>query len=338
MKRKHIVPPVMLSLTLFCVLLTGCSALNVLSRNPSKNPVSNDSKVPTVSEAPMLTPTASVQQPPQIEKNDPTQSDALKGFQELNKKSGTLPKELIAYLKSNLGSMNEGEAAIAANDLAVQVVNYCASQNPIFDELQGANDDLYNLQDVSYSSANRVENEPVADETAVYLNELIDNGLMFYFAEGLVLDYDAEAFLSLFDVGIKCEGTDFMRIFLSEQKQPSMLEGMLEITKEEMIARYDATVRFISDYPGSTLLGKIDEIRVSYLETVLISNWGLFDYDTGKVREEEHAVLNEYAAVCKGTQLEPILLEYTALLEKEGWEKTEAVTAYLNEQGIKDVF
>lgn len=340
MKKNGFVPSI-LCVALLCTALSGCGAFSALIGNPPQSPASaqeyKEPVDPPVTDKPTRTPKNSAQEASQDEEST-SQSEALQGFTALSQKSGVLPKELIVYIRSNIGKMNEGEPAIVSNEFAVHVVNYFISKNKEFQELQGSNDDLYNLQDVSYSSENRIENESIPVDLAAHLNELIDNNLMFYFAEGLVLDYDAQAYVNLFGNDVKSEAIDFMQIFLAEQKQPSMLEGMVQIEKKDMIARYDAVKRFIDSYPTYEYLNQIEAIRLSYLKTILVQDWGLFDYDTGEVREEARVVLNDYVAASKGTLLEPIIAQYTALLEKEGWKKTQAVTVYLKDQGIEDIF
>lgn len=246
----------------------------------------------------------------------------------------TPPAELISFVREKGADFSSEQARQAADELLIRIDRYYDEHVNLFYSMQEVSLDLYDLTDVSYGYANRVQDEPIDAAEKKTLNELIDNGLMFYFAEGLVLDIDAAGFLSLFPEGLECAAADTMRIAFAEQQKPSMLEGMTEIGEQEMIARCETALNCLQTYPDSPFAADVKHYLVSYYRSILVQYFGLFDYDSGKVRAEAKPQLLAYAAAAKGTKVEPVIAEFLTLLEKEGWKQTDAVNKYLISLGF----
>lgn len=160
-----------------------------------------------------------------------------------------------------------------------------------------------------------------------------DMGYSVYMAEGMYyLDPSPRFLLGNFKADISDELYDYLTYRSEEVDRHTYSDAAVIITWDELADRMVSWEKFMDTYPDSAFFEEARSMYDMYRFSFFIgtSNTPAYTYPTEILDPELLAAYENYLARYPDSALTPVLEDLLALLEQEGYQKTEKIQAFLD--------
>lgn len=165
------------------------------------------------------------------------------------------------------------------------------------------------------------------------LQDAFSNGYKLSASEGMYypeIDYDK--ILKDFGGHASDKVAGYLEIMAAESNKHFATDAALIISPDELADRIVKAEKFIGSYPDFELVQQVEQFHSYYLQAYLLglNNTPLFDYQTEKAKDSFVKSYENTINSQKGTKLAGILEEYTALLKKYDYTKSDEIMNFVN--------
>lgn len=244
--------------------------------------------------------------------------------------------ELLAYTKENITKLKNCLCPVLADGIVNKLINGRQTYTDILDSVAEDNyDALSQLEGKSdFDAVKGTIDSALADA----IQPVYDNGYGINFQDGNIY---ADINWSRVTQALNGQGgddvTEYIRLAQLEDEKPFVVEGLLEVTADELAQRYADARSYVAKYPlRGGWYGDIEMYRDSYLSSLLILNGQLFPMVGDEfivpdnLKTAYDGIISKYA----DDELGKLLADYKALLIKNGWKLTDEVRDFLTDNGV----
>lgn len=245
-----------------------------------------------------------------INENSPVSE--LTGFIEKNKTSlsrENVDKAVIGLVQVQQARLKEYEDKMFSPEINIPLNNYNY-------------EDLLLLQNIKEEDIKNV------------LQDAFSSGIKLSASEGMYYpEIDYGKILEDFGGHASDKVAGYLEIMAAESNNHFASDAALIISPDELADRIVKAEKFISSNPDFELVQQVEQFHSYYLTAYLLglNNTPLFDYQTEKAKDSFVKSYENTMNSQKGTKLAGILEEYTALLKKYDYTRSDEIINYVNE-------
>lgn len=250
---------------------------------------------------------------------------ALEGYHEIMSNDLLLPKEMLEYIRGNIGHSLESDAADLVLRLETLQKNYIDQLTEKYYSDEVARDELIKLGTIP-STAENIQNAALRE----LLNDSYSNGFKTETAEGdyfPVIDYQIYRQFSEY---LPNDLQEYFQLMAVESDKIPARDGSLVIDWEEVVRRSYSQQEFILNNEKSQKLADVQELFEKYVSFIFngLPNTPDFSYETKRLDSKLREALMHIAEEKGDTPLEKKIAEYLDVLEKNGYKLNDEVKQF----------
>ena len=257
----------------------------------------------------------------------PVSADTMIAYKQLIEKNVS-PAELLKFADTNIAKLSKEDADTIITDFITQQ----QKQKDKYDEKIFSDEFNVRLNNYKYEDLLKLINISDTDIRDL-LQSAYNDGFKLYNTEGMnYIEPDFVMINDKFSKFVSDELAAYLNIMSVETKLHFAEDAGLTITLEQLADRIFNTEQFMDKYNDSRFFKEIQQWHSYYMSAYLIgmNNTPAFDYTTDKLNTDFAKSYEASKIRYKDSKLAATLNEYTQLLQKNNYKKTEAVLTYVN--------
>jgi len=249
----------------------------------------------------------------------------LEGYQEMMSDDSLLPKDMLSYIRENIGHASESDAAglvLRLEELQKKYLDQLTEKYISSEEIQN---EFRKLGTVPVS-AEDIQNAALRE----LLSDAHSNGFKTDTAEAdyfPVIDYQIyKQFLEYLPNDLQ----EYFRLMAVESDKAPARDGSLVVGWDEVIRRAYAQQQFILNFAGSRKLGDVQDLFKKYVSFIFegLPNTPAFTYGSKKLDTKLREALGNIAGEKGDTPLEKKISGYLEILEKNDYKLNDEVERF----------